>query len=166
MNLLVSFIEDRRLGLAALGALAIAFGSALPWIRVPQPLVGVTTGYGLQDDGKVTIVCGLLALALILAHARLRQRDLALGAALLGLAAAGLAAAYMADLNRNAARVIARLLAGNDAPVDPGAIASFPATTGVGIYVIFAGAAVLVAAVVALTLRGRGTSEPAPQASA
>jgi hypothetical protein len=166
VNLLVAFIEDRRLGLAGLGALAIAVGSVLPWIRVPQPLVGITTGYGLQDDGKVTIVLGLLALALIVAHARLRQRDLAIGASLLGLAAAGLAAAYIADLDRNAARVIARLLAGNDAPIDPGAIASFPARIGVGIYVIFGGAAVLALAGAALTVRARGKTEPAPQASA
>jgi hypothetical protein len=166
VNLLVQFIEDRRLGLAGLGALGIAVGSVLPWIRVPQPLVGITTGYGLQDDGKVTIVLAALALALIVAHARMRQRDLAIGAALLGLAAAGLGAAYIADLNRNAARVIARLLAGNDAPIDPGQVASFPARTGVGIYVIFGGAAVLVLAVAALTLRGHGKTEPSPQASA
>ncbi len=166
MNLLIRFIEDRRLGLAGLGALAIAAGSVLPWIRVPQPLVGITTGYGLQDDGKVTVVLGVLALALIVAYARLGQRDLAIAAGLLGLASAGLAAAYMADLNRNAARVIARLLAGNDAPIDPGAIASFPARAGVGIYVIFGGAAVLALAAAALTVRARGTTEPSPQASA
>jgi hypothetical protein len=166
MNLIVAFIEDRRLGLAAIGALAIVTGSILPWIRVPQPLVGTATGYGLSDDGKVTVVLGLLALVLIVAHARLSQRDLAAGAGLLGLAAAGLAAAYISDLNRNAARVVARLLAGNDAPIDPGAIASFPARTGVGIYVIFGGAAVLAAAAAALTLRGRGKTESAPQASA
>ncbi len=166
MNLIVAFIEDRRLGLAAIGSLAIVAGSILPWIRVPQPLVGIATGYGLSDDGKVTIVLGLLALGLIVAYARLRQRDLAVGAGLLGLAAAGLATAYISDLNRNAARVVARLLAGNDAPIDPGQIASFPAQRGVGIYVIFGGAAVLVAAAAVLTLRGRGTTGSAPQASA
>ena len=58
MNTIVAFIEDRRLGLAAIGAVAIVVGSILPWIRVPQAVVGVTTGYGLQDDGKVTVVLG------------------------------------------------------------------------------------------------------------
>ena len=166
MTLVIRFIEDRRLGFAALGALAIAVGSVLSWIRVPQPIVGITTGYGLQDDGKVTVVLGVLALILVVAYARVRQRDLAIGAALLGLAAAGLAAAYIADLNRNAARVVGRLLAGNDTPIDPGAIASFPAKRGVGIYVIFAGAAALLIACAALTLRAPETTEPATQASA
>ena len=166
MNLIVAFIEDRRLGLAAMGALAIVAGSILPWIRVSQPLVGIATGYGLNDDGKVTVVLGLLALVLLVAYARLRQRDLPALAGLLGLGAAGLAAAYISDLNRNAARVVARLLAGNDAPIDPGQVASFPAQTGVGIYVIFAGAALLAGTAAALTLRGRGTTEPARQASA
>jgi hypothetical protein len=166
VNLIVQFIEDRRLGLAGLGALAIVVGSVLPWIRVSLPLVGIVTGYGLTDDGKVTLVLGLLALALVVAQARLRQRDVALAAGALGLAAAGLAAAFMADLPRNGAEVLARLLTGNEAPIDPNQVAPRAAQTGVGVYVIFAGAAILVLACVALTVRARGTSEPAPQASA
>ena len=165
MNLLIALIEDRRLGLAAAGAIAIVAGSILPWIRVPQPLIGVTTGYGLQDEGKVTIVLGGLALVLVFAYARLRQRDLAIGAGLAGLAAAGLAAAYMTDLERNAARVIARLLSGGDAPIDPGALASFPARAGAGLYVIFGGAAVLAAASITLMIRARGTSGSETRAS-
>lgn len=166
MNLVVQFIEDRRLGLAALGALAIVVGSVLPWIRVRLPLVGIVTGYGLTDDGKITVVLGALALALIVAHARLRQRDLAMAAALFGAAAAGLAAAFLADLPRNGAEVLARLLAGNDAPIDANQVAPRSAQSGVGVYVIFIGAAVLLIACVALTIRARGKSEPAPQASA
>lgn len=166
MNLVVAFIEDRRLGFAGLGALAIVVGSALPWIRVSLPLVGIVTGYGLTDDGKVTVVLGVLALALIVAHARLRQRDLAAAAAVLGLAAAGLAAAFIANLPRNGAEVLARLLSGNDAPIDPNQVAARAAQTAVGPYVIFVGAGVLVLACAALTIRARGTSEPAPQASA
>jgi hypothetical protein len=166
VNLVVQFIEDRRLGLAGLGALAIAVGSVLPWIRVSLPLVGIVTGYGLTDDGKVTIVLGLLALALIVAYARLRHRDLAVAAALAGMAATGFAAAFIADLPRNGAEVLARLLAGNDAPIDPNQVASRAAQTGVGVYVIFAGTVVLVLACAALTIRSRGTSEPAPQSSA
>jgi len=50
VNLVVAFIEDRRLGLAAIGALVIVAGSVLPWIQVAHPL-GVAPGYGLQDDG-------------------------------------------------------------------------------------------------------------------
>jgi hypothetical protein len=159
MNTIVAFIEDRRLGLAAIGAAAIVAGSIFPWIRVPQAVIGTTTGYGLQDDGKVTIVLGLLALILIIAYARLRQRDLAIGAGLLALASAGLAAAYLSDLDRNAARVVARLLAGGDAPVDAGQLASFPAKAGAGIYLIFVGASFLVIASAALVVGGR---EPAP----
>jgi hypothetical protein len=162
----IAFLEDRRLGLAAIGALAIMVGSVLPWIQVSQPLIGISTGYGLQDDGKVTVLLGAVALGLIVAYARMRQRDLALAAAAAGLGAAGFAAAFMADLPRNAARVIARLLAGDQHPIDPGQVASFPARAGAGLYVVFGGAALLAGAVVALALRARGSTEAAPRSAA
>ena len=165
MNLVVAFIEDRRLGLAGIGALGIVVGSTLPWILVSQPLIGNATGYGLQDDGKITIVLGALAMALVVAYARLRQRDLAIGSALCAAGAAALAAVFTADLHRNAARVIARVLAGDQAPVDPGQVASFPARAGVGLFVVFAGAGLLIVCAMALTLRGAGTTEPAPRSS-
>lgn len=165
MTFLIAFFEDRRLGLAAMGAAAIVVGSVLPWIHVPQPLVGVITGSGLQEDGKVTVVLGALALGLLVGYARLRQRDLAIGAGAAGLAAAGLAAYYVADLTHHAARVIARLLSGGEAPIEPSQIAAVPARTGAGIFVVFAGAALLTVTVLALTIRAPGTTEPASPAS-
>jgi hypothetical protein len=165
MNLLIRLIEDRRLGLATMGAIAVSIGSALPWIRIRLPLVGVTTGYGLQDDGKVTVVLGALALVLILAHAHLLHRDLAWGALLAALAAVGLAAAYIADLDGHAARVVSRLLSGGETPIDPAQVGTFASRAGAGPYVIFGGAAVVLGAVVALTVRAPGTSEPAPRSS-
>jgi hypothetical protein len=164
VTVLLAILEDRRLGLAALGALAVTVGSALPWIRVPQPLAGTATGYGLQDDGKITILLGVLALGLVLAYVRLRQRDLVIGAALAGIGAAGFAAAYLADLNRNAARVMARILTGG-VPIDAGAVAEFPARAGPGPWVVIGGAALLAIAAGALTLRAGETTEPAPRSS-
>lgn len=164
MTFLLALIDDRRLGLAAIGALGVTVGSALAWIRVPQPLTGAATGYGLQDDGKITILLGLLALGLVLAYVRLRQRDVVIGAALAGLAAAGIAAAYLANLNRNAARVMARLLTGG-VPIDAGSIAEFPARAGAGPWVVIGGAGLLVIAAAALTVRAAGTSEPSPRSS-
>lgn len=165
MTFVVAFIEDRRLGLAGLGAVAIVVGSILPWIHVPQPLIGTVTGTGLQEDGKVTVLLGVIAMGLLVAYARLRQRDLALGAGAAALAAGGIAGFYVADLTHHAARVIARLLSGGDAPIEPDQIAAVPARTGVGVFVLFAGAALLVVTTLALTIRERGTTEPAPRAS-
>jgi hypothetical protein len=166
VNLLVAFLEDRALGLAAAGSLGVVVGSVLPWIRVEQPLIGTTIGYGLQDDGKVTVLLGVLALVLVLAYARLRQRDLAFGAAGAGLAAAGFAAFFVSDLPRAAARVLARFLAAGQPPIDPRQVQAVPAQIGAGVYVVFAGVAALTAAVIALTVREPGTSEPAPRSSA
>ena len=165
MTFLIAFFEDRRLGLAGIGAVAIVVGSVLPWIHVPQPLIGVITGSGLQEDGKVTVVLGVLAVGLLVAYARLRQRDLAVGAVAAGLASAGIGAYYIADLTHHAARVIARLLSGGEAPIEPSQVAAVPARAGAGIFVIFAGAALLTVAVLTLTIRGRGTTEPASPAS-
>ena len=166
MNLVVAFIEDRRLGLAGIGALAIVAGSTLPWISVSQPLIGNATGYGLQDDGKITIVLGALALGLIVAYARLRQRDLAIASSVCAGGAVAFSAVFMANLPHNAARVIARVLAGDQAPVNPGQVASFPAHPGIGLFVVFAGAGLLIVCALALTLRATGTTEPARRSSA
>jgi hypothetical protein len=166
VNLFVAFLEDRALGLAAGGSLAVVAGSALPWIHISQPIIGTTVGYGLQEDGKVTILLGVLALALVVAYARLRQKDLAFGAAAAGLAAAGFAGYYISDLPRGAARTLARLLVPGDAPpLDPRQVAAVPARAGAGVFVVFAGAALLTAAVVAITVRGSGTNEPADRSS-
>ena len=118
MSLLVKFIEDRRLGLAGLGALGVAVGSALPWLIVPQPLAGTLTTYGLQDDGKITIVLGVLALVLIVAYARLGHRDLIAGATMASTVSAAIVIWYMTHRNENAAKALARLLGGAGAPVD------------------------------------------------
>jgi hypothetical protein len=165
VNLFVAFLEDRALGLAAGGSLAVVVGSALPWINVSQPIIGTTVGYGLQEDGKITVLLGVLALGLIVAYARLRQRDLTIAAAGSALAAAGFAAFYVSDLPSHAARVIARLLSGDQPPLDPTQVAAVPARAGAGIYVVFAGAAVVAAAVVALMSRASGTNEPATRSS-
>lgn len=160
MNLVLAFIEDRRLGLAAMGALAVAVGSALPWLYVPQPLIGPATGYGLQDEGKLTVLLGVLALVLLIAFVRVRGRDLALGAAVCGLGAAGLAAFYATRVPENAARVIARLFSSGGAPLDPSAVVPFPARLGAGVWVVVGGAAVLVVTSISLSLRVPGRTAP------
>jgi hypothetical protein len=138
----------------------------MPWLQVPQPLIGAATGYGLQDEGKLTVLLGILALILLIAFARLRARDLAIGAALCGLGAAGLAAWYATRIEHNAARVLARAFSGGgSAPLDPGTIVPFPARLGAGIWVTIGGAVVLVVCSVALSLRGSGTSAPARRSS-
>jgi hypothetical protein len=166
VNFIVAFLEERPLGIAALGAIAIVVGSVLPWIHVPQPLIGVTTGNGLQEDGKITILLGLLALGLLVAYARLRQRDLALSAGVAGLVSAGIGGFYLAQLTQHAARVISRLLSGGGPSIDPSQVAAVPARAGAGLFVVFAGAALLAASVFALTIREHGTTEPVPRASA
>ena len=161
MNLILAFVEDRRLGLGAMGALAITIGSALPWLYVPQPLIGSATGYGVQDEGKLTVLLGVLALVLLVAFARVRGRDLAVGAAVCGLGAAGLAVYYTTRIPENAARVIARVFSSGGAPLDPSAVVPFPARLGAGVWVVIGGAAVLVIASVALSLRAPGRTAPA-----
>lgn len=160
MNLLLPFIEDRRLGLAAMGALAVIAGSALPWLYVPQPLIGSATGYGLQDEGKLTVLLGVLALVLLVAFARVRGRDLAVGAAACGMAAAGLAAFYATRVPENAARVIARVFSSGGAPLDPSAVVPFPARLGPGVWVVIGGAAVL--AITSVLLSHRAPERIAP----
>ena len=165
MNLLLAFIEDRRLGLGAMGGLAIIAGSAMAWLYVPQPLIGTAIGYGVQDEGKITLLLGALALGTLIAWARVRGRDLALAAAACGLAAAGIAGWYATRSAENAARVLARAFTSGGAPLDPDAIVPFPARIGGGVWVVVAGAAVLVISSVALSLRGAGTSAPAFRSS-
>ncbi|MGH2792693.1 MAG: hypothetical protein ACRDKG_00155 [Actinomycetota bacterium] len=161
MNLVLAFIEDRRLGLAAMGALAVVVGSALPWLYVPQPLIGSSTGYGLQDEGKITVILGVLALVLLVAYARVRGRDLVLGALACGLGAAGLTVWYASRTELNAARVIARLFTTGGTPLDPSSVVPFPARIAAGVWVVLAGAAVLVLCSAALSLRGNGRIGPA-----
>ncbi|MGH2784643.1 MAG: hypothetical protein ACRDJ1_05245 [Actinomycetota bacterium] len=161
MNLVLAFIEDRRLGLAGMGGLAIVVGSAMPWLYVPQPLIGSSTGYGLQDEGKITVILGALALILLVAYARVRGRDLLLGALACGLGAAGFTAWYASRSDLNAARVIARLFTTGGTPLDPSSVVPFPARIAAGVWVVLAGAAVLVICSAALSLRGNGrTARP------
>jgi hypothetical protein len=165
MTLLLALLEDRRLGLALLGALALVGGSIAPWIHVPQPLVGTLTGSGIAEDGKITVLLGAMALACVLAHAVLRARDLVLAAAASGLAAAAVAGLYLSDLGHHAARLVARELLGAAGPVDPASLAEFPARAGVGPWIVIAGAAVLVVAAMSLSLREDETIGPARRAS-
>ncbi len=165
MNLLLAFIEDRRLGLGAMGAVAVIVGSALPWLLVPQPLIGSATGYGVQDEGKITVLLGALAVGLLIALARVRAPDLAIAAAVCGLTAAGVAAWYATRSEENAARVLARAFTSGPAPLNPDAIVPFPAQVGGGVFVVISGGVVLAVASVMLSLRGAGTSAPAPRSS-
>jgi hypothetical protein len=166
VNLLVRFIEDRRLGLAGLGALGVTIGSALPCLIVPQPLAGTLTTYGLQDDGKITVVLGVLALLLIVAYARLGHRDLVAGATIASAGAAAIVIWYMAHRSENAAKALARLLGGAGVPVDLQSFdLSLPARSGAGLWVVLGGAALVAGAAVSLAIRVAQTDEPISQAS-
>ncbi|MGH2829125.1 MAG: hypothetical protein ACRDJM_01445, partial [Actinomycetota bacterium] len=109
IRFLAALIEDRRLAVATAGALAIIAGSAAPWAHVASPLRALTE-LGLDANGKITILCGALALGLVAAYARLRQRDLAVSATALSVVAAALATVYLIDLRRASGRVVQRVL--------------------------------------------------------
>lgn len=152
----VSLVEDRRLAIATAGALAIVAGSAAPWAHVPQGTLGTLTELGLDADGKVTLLLGLLAVGLIGAHAFLRHRDLLVGAAAAAAGSMAYAIVYALDVRRASAAVTARLL-----QTSPGAVnVRFEATTGIGVWTVIAGAAVLIAAATALWQGRPGTAEP------
>ncbi len=142
---LAALIEDRRLLAATTGALAIIGGAFAPWAHIASPLRPITE-LGLDADGKITILCGTLALGLVAAYIRLRQRDLIAGAGLLALIALGYVVAYEIGLRRASARVLARIL-----EVAPGSIeGSFGVRTGAGVWVSAAGSALLAAAALLL----------------
>lgn len=144
---LAALIEDRRLALAAAGALAIVGGAAAPWAHIGSPLRPLTE-LGLDSNGKITILCGAIALGLVVAYTRLRQRDLAVSATVLALIAAGLAVSYALDVREASARVVRRVLESGS-----GADIAFGAKTGAGIWVTIGGAAAVCFACLALARR-------------
>src|SRR5947209_6873945 len=132
---LIALVDDPRLAMATIGSLLVVAGSVTPWARIASAL-GALTENGLDADGKITILLGVVVLALVIAYSRLRQTDLLVAAGLLSLVAAGFAITYQINLRRATSRVIARMLA-----VDPsGVTAKFGAKTGVGVSITLAGA--------------------------
>lgn len=147
---LVALIEDRRVALGTAGALALIGGSVAPWAHVPFGPLEITE-LGLDADGKVTLVLGALALALVVAFAFLGQRDLAAGAALAAIASAALVIVYEVNLRRASGRVVSGIVA-----VDPGSAGvQFAARTGIGVWLCIAGAATLAVAAVSMAVAGR-----------
>jgi hypothetical protein len=146
----IGVVEDRVALTGVLGAVAVVVGSALPWAVVPTVL-GTVTEAGLEANGKLTLVTGILALVFLVAGLRLAGRDLPVAAALAGLASAGIAFAYLLDVRASSARVLARLLEGRGT-LDPNAIGTrFLARPGAGVWVAIAGGlAVAVSALVLL----------------
>ncbi|HEX9696061.1 MAG TPA: hypothetical protein VGB64_07095 [Actinomycetota bacterium] len=156
IRFLAALVEDRRLALWSAGALAIVAGSAAPWVHVASPLRPLTE-LGLDAGGKITILCGAVALALVVAYVHLRARDLAAGAAIAAAIAATLAGVYLLRVRDASSRVLARML-----EVDGEAVRSeFAARAGLGGWVVLAGAAaVIVAAAALLARRPAAAGEP------
>lgn len=146
---LVHLVENRRLAIATAASLAIIAGSAAPWAHVPQGVLGTMTELGLDADGKITLLLGVLALGLVAAHAFLGHRDLLVGAALAAAGSAAYAVVYAADVRRASAAVTARLL-----QTSPDAVSvRFEASTGIGVWTVIAGGVALAAVCVALIVK-------------
>lgn len=151
---LAALIEDRRLALMTLGSLCVIGGAIAPWAIVASPLRPITES-GLDADGKLTILCGVASLGLIVAYWRLRQRDLVIASALVSLAALVMAVLYAINVRRASARVVARLL--DVAPAGTGS--GFAVRTGVGVWLTIVGALVMVLPTILLVL------DPKPDAA-
>jgi hypothetical protein len=147
IRFLAAIVEDRRLAASAAGALAIAGGAAAPWARIASPVKPITE-LGLDADGKITLLCGCVALVLVVVYAFLRQRDLALGAVAFAGIALGLQIHYEITLRDASSRVVSRLL-----QVPGGSGPSFAVATGAGLWVGLAGAAVVALAMASVALR-------------
>jgi len=147
-------VEDRLALTGILGALAVVVGSALPWAIVPTVL-GTVTETGLEANGKLTLIAGVLALVFVVAALRLPGKDLPVAAAGAGFAAGGIALAYVLDVRASSARVLARLLEGRGT-LDPGTVGTrFLARPGVGTWVVLAGGLAVVVAGAGLLRRDR-----------
>jgi hypothetical protein len=150
----VSLVEERRLAVATAGALAIIAGSAAPWAHVPHGTLSATTELGLDADGKITLLLGILALGLVGAYTFLRHRDLAVGAALAAAGSGAYAIVYALDVRRASAEVTARMF-----QTSPDAVkVQFEASTGIGVWTVIVGAFVLVAACIALLAKAPSVS--------
>lgn len=147
-------VEDRVALTGILGALSVVAGSALPWAVVPTAL-GTITESGLEANGKLTLVAGVLGFVLLVAALRVPGRDLPIGAALAGAAASGIALAYVMDVRASSARVLARLLEGRGT-LDPSGVGTrFLARPGAGVWVALVGGAAIVLAALLLLRRDR-----------
>jgi hypothetical protein len=125
--------------LAILGGTALALGPFLPWMTV-----GLLSASGIEKtDGEALLLTAMGTLALVVGFISLgRERCSATWLlALTALAAGGLTVLYQSELNAQTDR-----LAGHHA-LSP--------RTGVGIYVCFAGVALLLVSVVSAITRRR-----------
>ncbi|MHB8511250.1 MAG: hypothetical protein ACYDCC_03620 [Actinomycetota bacterium] len=142
-------VEDRRIALASVGSLAVIGASAAPWALVQSPLKP-SPELGLDADGKITILCGVLALVLCIAYASLRQRDLGVGVILLGGIVSGLAINYDLSLRKASARVLARLL-------DTGQGVQFDVHAALGLWITIAAGLLLLICGLTLSIKSAVT---------
>jgi len=154
----LAIVEDRLALAGVAGAIGIGIGSALAWSIVPVGTLTIVE-YGLEANGKLTLLAGLLGLVFLIAALRLPGKDLPVAAGLSALVAGGIATAYLFDVRAASARVLARLLAGRGT-LDPRAVGTrFGAQPGIGVWLVLAGAALLLISVAGLLFRERVASE-------
>lgn len=159
--LALALAEDRLALSGVAGGLAVVVGSVLPWASVPVGIALVTES-GLEANGKLTLIAGVLALAFLIAALRLPGADLPISAGVAALGAAGIGLAYLLDVSAASGQVIARLLEGRGT-LDPGAVqARFAARPGPGVWVVIGGglaAGVSAAGLLARSRRGEPPGE-------
>ena len=158
--LVLDITEDRVAVSGVLGCIAMVTGSALTWASVPLGFTTATVG-GLEANGKLTLLLGVLALAFFIAALRLPGRDLPVLAGAASLGAAGVAGAYWSNVTAASASVVSRLLEGRGA-LDPSAVsARFGATAGPGLWVVMIGGAAVACAAAILFVRARAVERAA-----
>lgn len=158
IGFLAALVEDRRLAVWTAGALAVVAGAVAPWVRIASPLRPLVES-GLDADGKLTLLAGAAALALCAAYARLRHRDLAVGAIACAAATLGLALVYASNVRTAAARVVARVL-----DVDPDAVgATFAPSAEIGLWATLAGAVAVLIAAATVALGAQPSPRPAAE---
>jgi hypothetical protein len=156
--LILDITEDRVALTGFFGCVAIITGSALTWASVPLGFTTVTVS-GIEADGKLTLLLGVLALGSLIAALRLPGRDLPVFAALAGLGALAVSLWYARDVRTASAAVVSRLIEGRGA-LDPGAVSErFGARPGPGVWVVVAGGAAAALAGALLFVRGRVARE-------
>ncbi|MCA1833139.1 MAG: hypothetical protein ABR548_05060 [Actinomycetota bacterium] len=158
--LVLDITEDNAAMAGVLGCIGIVTGSALTWATVPIGVTTVTVG-GLEANGKLTLLLGVLALAFFIASLRLPGRDLPVLGGAVALGAAAIAGAYWSNVKAASGSVVARLLEGRGT-LDPSAIsARFAARPGPGLWVVVAGGGVVAVASAILLARARAARREA-----
>ncbi|GAC1426460.1 MAG: hypothetical protein NVSMB57_17320 [Actinomycetota bacterium] len=157
ISFLASLIENRTLAVAVLASIGVIGASAVPWAHVATPLHPAQE-LGVESTGKITILCGVLCLSLIVAYSHLRSRDLALAAAAFGMVAFGLTIAYAVTLDDASIRTTARMLE----IAQQGSHAGFAVTLGTGLWITMLAAVCVILASIRLALRG---TAPGPTAA-